>query len=213
MQFSSSKRFFSGCLAALQMMVAVVSVAPVSTWAQAVDSEPPVIDYQPVEEGIAGDGQVFTASVSDNQGVRSVILHYRLDAVGPYESRDMQLLSGTDIYTTTIETRDAAPGVSAIQYFIEASDNAGNRTHEGFAFVPNERVLLAQPSVIAENPGTPASSTSTPAVGMSTQKKILYGVLGVVAVAALASASSSSSGATSSEEPGVDLTVVVDPLR
>lgn len=212
MQFSSSRRFFTGCLAALQLFVAVISVAPLSASAQSIDSEPPVVDFQPVDEGVLGESQVFTTTVSDNEGVSSVVLHFRLDSDSAYVAREMQVLSGTDIYTTTIETNDAGEDVTSIQYFIEAKDYSGNRSLEGFAFNPVERLLsVRELATNSGNSNTSGESSSMPSTGMSTRQKVLLGLLGVVVVGALASSSSSGGGGAS--EPGVDVTIVVDPIQ
>lgn len=211
MQFFISKRLITGCLAALQLLVCIFTTAPVSVWAQSSDAEPPMVDFRPVAEGVHGDSQVFAATVSDNVGVASVTLHFRLDGESLYETREMQALGNTDIYTTTIETNDAIEAVTSIQYYIEASDAAGNRTLEGFAFDPIERLLVDQQVAIDENSDELSSdSSATPSAGMSTGRKVLYGILGVIVVGALAS---SSSGGGGSAQPGVNVTVVVDPLQ
>lgn len=210
MQFKSSRRWFTGWLAALQLLVSILSIAPLSIWAQSIDVEPPSVDFQPVAEGVRGDSQVFTATVSDDVGVDSVVLHYRLDGDTLFETRLMQALGTTDIYTITIETNDAIEAVMSIQYYIEAYDAAGNRTLEGFAFDPIERALVDQQVTIEQTIQETSTDTATsPSTGMSTGRKVLYGILGVVVVGALAS---SSSGGGGSAQPGVDVTVVVDPL-
>lgn len=212
MQPTSRRRLFTACLAALHLLVSVASIAPISVWAQSLDSAPPVVEFQPVDEGIRGESQVFTATVSDNESVRSVVLHYRFSGDSRYETRAMQAMENTDVYRATVETKDATEGVNSIQYFIEATDDAGNRTLEGFAFNPIERLLVVE-QVAVDNAGSnvAADSSPIPATGMSTRRKVLYGLLGVVAVAVLASASSSDGG--SGSEEGVELTVVVEPLR
>ena len=212
MQFLSSKRLFTAFLAVLHLLVSMVAVAPLATWAQVVDTEPPIIDIQAADEGVLGDNQVFTTTVTDNQGVSSVVLHFRFDDNSAYVAQEMQVLSGTDIYTATVETNNVGAGVDSIQYFIEAKDNSGNRTLQGFAFDPLERALIFQNSAVNDSANVNASndSGSTPAVGMSTRNKVLLGLLGVVVIGALAASSSSSSDGGSSE-PGVPLTVNVDP--
>jgi len=210
MQPSNSRRWITGWLAAWQLLASIVAVVPIPVWAQSIDAEPPLVDFQPVGEGVRGDSQVFTATVSDNKGVVSVVLHFRFDSDSLYQTREMQALGSTDIYTTTLESNDADEAVNSIQYYIEAADAAGNRTLEGFAFDPIERLLVDRPLAINEqNSATAADSKSIPAVGMSTGRKVLYGLLGVIVVGALAS---SSSGGGASSQPGVDVTVVVDPL-
>ncbi len=206
----TSRRLFTGWLAALHLLVTTFSVVPMTAWGQSVDSEPPLVDFQPVGEGIRGDDQVFTATVSDNVEVVSVTLHFRLDSDSLYDTREMQMLGTTDIYTVTIDTGEAGNEVTAIQYYIEASDAAGNRTLEGFAFDPIERSLTDRPLVETEPIETATAADRAPVGGgMSTGRKVLYGLLGVIVLGALASSSSGGGGGSSS---GVDVTVVVDPL-
>lgn len=211
MHFSNCRRLAVGFLALFHFVVSIFSLTPVSTWAQAVDAEPPVVDFQAVSQGVKGDGQVFTATVTDNVNLVSVLLHFRLDGESLYEIREMKPLGNTDIYTTTIETSDAIEAVDGIQYYIEAVDAAGNRTLEGFAFDPIERALIDRQVAAPENTAQSSSTSaeSTIGSGMSTGRKVLYGLLGVIVVGALAS---SSGGGGGSSQQGVDVTVVVDPL-
>lgn len=200
--------FFQGrsltmTLAGLQVLMQVMLVMPTKAWAQDFDSSPPVIDARPVEQGNKGENQVFTATVTDDKGVASVLLHYRLDGESVYQDRRMEPIGTTGIYSTTLPTDK---DVDAIQYYIEATDLAENRTLQGFAFDPMERTLVER-AVTAVN--TPA--VEVPAPGMSTRRKILYGVLGVVVVGAIASAGGGSSSGGGSDS-NVDVTITVEPL-
>lgn len=197
-------RIFRIALAGLHIFMQVMLVVPANAWAQDIDSSPPVIDSRAVEMGIKGENQVFTATVTDDKGVVSVILHYRLDAESLYQDRRMEPIGTTGIYSTTVATDST---VDAIQYYIEAIDAAENRTLQGFAFDPMERQLSERTVPVAQTPAVEA-----PEPGLSTGRKILYGVLGLVVVGALASAGGGGGSSGSTDEP-VDVTIVVEPLR
>lgn len=192
-------------LAALHALMSVLFLVPTHALAQSIDSQPPEISVEAVADGIRGDSQVFTATVTDNVGIESVTLYYRFNEDADYVSKSMVLLSATDIYTASIATDSADDSVHAIQYYVGALDLAGNRTLQGFAFDPRERLLLDKPLPLAEV----NEAAEPPATGMSTQRKIAYGLLGLVVVGALAS---SGGGGGASPEPGVGVTVVVDQL-
>ncbi len=200
------------CRQALACLITVTHLLSV-TWlgfpliasAQNVDADPPVIEFEVVPDGIKGDAQVFSATVTDEVGVQSVVFYYRFTAESSYESKPMKVLGDSDLYAVTIDSSDQIENVELIQYYIEAMDSTGNRTLQGFAFDPLERQL----SVPAPAP-TATTAEPAPVVGISTSRKILYGVLGLVVIGALASAAGGGGGGSS--EPGVDVTVVVDPL-
>lgn len=204
MQSFLQGRILTMTLASLQVFMQVMMVMPAKSWAQDLDSSPPVIESRPVEQGIKGENQVFTATVTDDKGVASVFLHYRLNGESVYQDRRMEPLGSTGIYSTTLSTDS---DVDAIQYYIEATDLAENRTLQGFAFDPMERELTERATPAAQKPAVEA-----PSPGMSTKRKILYGVLGLVVVGALASAGGSGGGSGGGSDPNVDVTITVEPL-
>jgi len=178
-----------------------------------LDTEPPKVDLQLVETGVAGDSQVFSATITDDEGVAEVVLYYRIEGGNTTYSRVlMSAIPGTSIYSVAVEPENDDPMV--IEYYINAADEAGNRVVRGFAFDPLRRVLETGSSSIANAPTSPAATQ--PAVpssgGLSTGKKILYGVLGVLAVGAIAAAAGGDS--SDPEPPGttqIPVTFVSDP--
>lgn len=201
MQSFIKGRVSTMALSVLYLIAQLLLSVPTNAWAQSVDVDPPVIDFEPVEEGIVGESQVFTATVTDDMALNSVILHYRLDDESAYQNRQMEVLGDTGIYTTTITIED---NIEAIQYYIEATDLAGNRTLQGFAFNPIERRLAKRPAAIVD---APVAETAT---SMSTRTKVIYGVLGLVVVGALAAAAGG--GRSDSSEPQVDVVIISEPL-
>ena len=208
MNVRKQRRGVAVCLVICQLSLTLGGVSPVR--AQSEDRTPPLIDFQPLEEGRRGDTQVFSANVSDDSAIESVTFRYRTDAAEPYRALPMEPLGGTDIYTVSIDGADAS--AESIQYYIEAIDEARNRSIEGFAFDPLERVLV--------EPGVPivdaAPAPDAPSTGLSTGQKILYGVLGVVVVGAIAAAAGGGGGSDGGRPLGDDtdvpVTVVVDPI-
>ena len=197
-------------LAALgHLLASTLLVLPPQAFAQAGDTDPPRIEFEPVEQGVAGDTQVVSAGITDDAEIEAVTLHYRLGPADAYESIAMEPLGGTSIYSASVETADT--GAEVLQYYVEARDGAGNRSIRGFAFDPLERTLVepGAPAVVAE-------SASVPETGLSTRQKVLYGVLGVIAVGAIAAAAGGGSGgggdSPSADDPGdgIPVTIIVD---
>lgn len=188
----------------------LLAVGPVQ--AQAVD-DPPVIDLQLVETGTLGDSQVFSATVTDNNGVADVVLYYRLMGESEYANTPMFIIPGTSIYTVTLDINSEEE--TAVEYYVSASDNANNRSVTGFAFDPLTRVLIASDQLAGTTEPAPAQTEPVAApkrAGLSTGRKLLYGALAVLAVGAIAAAASGGGGSSSggsSEAPGGGPTIPV----
>jgi len=187
--------------------------------AQTPDVDPPAIDLELVEQGVLGETQVFSATVTDNDQVASMTLHYRFGADSSYQSAPMSVISGTSIYTTSIDTKDIAANV--IQYYMEARDAGDNRTVQGFAFDPFERTLVDEAiPFVADSTTEPTQAEPVAVSGMSTQRKVAYGVIGLLVVGGLASAlggGSSKKTAPVADDPDsgvVNVTILTpNPLR
>ena len=191
-------------LAVLIGVVQLISL-PSTVWAQEVDVDPPVIEFEAVSSGNAGDSQVFAATVADNAGVKSVSLYYRFAESAAFEKRPMTLLGSSGIYTITIAADEQPIDSTFVQYYIEAFDATGNRALQGFAFDPIERQLVTPEATTASQ----ASIEPIESTGISLNKKILYGVVGLLVVGVLASASDGGDGGSSA---GVPVTVVVGQI-
>ena len=186
----ASRRPVATLVALGHLFASTLLALPPNAFAQtgeAGDTDPPLIEFEPVERGVRGDTQVVSAGITDDVAVDSATLHYRLDADAPYRSLAMEPLRGTSIYSASVETADT--GAEVLQYYVEARDAAGNRSIRGFAFDPLERALVE-----GDAPAVAAESAAAPEPGLSTRQKVLYGVLGVIAVGAIAAAAGGSSG-------------------
>lgn len=200
-------RISSVFVAAAHVLWSVFMVAPGLVHAQSIDVDPPVIELEVVAEGVRGETQVFSATASDNNDISSMTLHYRFGTASNYDSVPMSQIAGTSIYTASVDTANAS--IDLIQYYMEARDAGGNRTVQGFAFDPFERILVDDQAVLAEAPA--GTSAVVPAVApprISTQRKVVYGVLAALLVGGLAAASRGSSGGGEAEQ--TDLTIIVD---
>lgn len=207
-------KFTSALVAAAHLVCSVLIVAPglVHAQSETIDVDPPTIQLEAVVEGVRGETQVFSATVEDNNQVSSMTLHYRFGKDTSYLSVPMSAILGTSIYTASIDTSDTTAGV--IQYYMEARDAGGNRTVQGFAFDPFERALIEDNALVANEPIATAPVEPVASTRMSTQRKIIYGVLGVLVVGGLAAASSGgSSGSGTSSTGQVDLTIFVDKFQ
>jgi len=199
----STRRFTGALLVFFQLTMALFSANPTLVLAQATDVEPPVIEFEAIETGSAGDSQAFAATVVDNVFVQSVNLFYRFAEDTTYRSRLMNMLGASGIYTVTLDSLEVPTDASFVQYYLEAVDSAGNRTLQGFAFDPLERELVSISSGTVE-----PSSEPIVAEGISLNRKIIYGAVGLLVIGVLASSGGGGGGSNS----GVPVTVVVDQL-
>lgn len=201
------KQGLSLFVATTHILLGSLAVLPNLASAQTTDVDPPVVELEVVTEGVQGETQVFSATVNDNTSVLSVILHYRFNDSSNFESVPMTAIQGTDIYTASVDTTGVSAGV--IQYYLEAKDAGNNRTVEGFAFDPFERVLVEQSIVTAEAAPADVPVANQP---MSFQRKLAYGLLGLLVVGGLASAAGGSSGG-SGDSGEVDVNILVDRFQ
>ncbi len=113
---------------------------------QPADTQPPVISKvsaKPTEiwfgDGCGPTQATFTAFVTDDRGVVSVTLWYRL-GTGDWQTASMSLTS-TDTYQITLD----APEVSyqeALQWFAQAQDTAGNMAKSGVGTMFIKRCII-----------------------------------------------------------------------
>lgn len=158
-----------------------------------LDIDPPVIDHEALEVGVAGETQLFSALIIDDKGIEYVDLYYRPDRGSDYTKIGMQP-SGDTRYVASVPTELAQ---SSIEYYIEAADTGGNRVLKGFPFFPLVRNL--------DVPAPPApiitSSTGSEAAGATGSSRLLYILLGALAVGLLASSGGNGGGGSGEEVP------------
>jgi hypothetical protein len=203
MKLFNTRRMIAGLIVFFQLSMGLFSTIPRLASAQATDIVPPVIDFEAIKTGTLGDSQVFAATVTDDVSVQSVELFYRFAENTGYQSRQMNMLGSSGIFTVTLDSLEIPEKANFVQYYIEAFDGVGNRALQGFAFDPLERQLVSLNEVAV----TPAGE-SIPTDGMPLNRKIIYGAVGLLILGAIASSSSSGGGSST----GVPVTVVVDQL-
>ncbi len=210
MRRTIQSKLTSSLVAITHLVFSVLMVSPGLVQAQSTDVDPPFIELELVGEGVTGETQVFSATVSDNESVSSVTLFYRLGSTATYTAVPMSAIQGTDIYTASIDTSNT--GANLIQYYMEARDAGGNRTVQGFAFDPFERVLNEESVVASESVVAAAPVVPVAAPRMSTRRKLIYGALGVLVVGGLASSLGGGSSSGGGNEQ-VNLTILVDQFQ
>lgn len=142
-----------------------------------VDTTPPEILHTPLTAFPAGMPLRVQALVRDDVAVGEVILLYRSPGDNEYRSVTMLEAPGSDIYSADLP-ETAGP---RIEYFIQASDAAGNAAPDR-AQEPYLITLPELPPLAAAPAGLPALA---PAAEREGAGKWLWIGLGVVAVAAL----------------------------
>jgi hypothetical protein len=180
------------CLLALSLSVCTMKPA----FAQNIDTVGPVIELEELVEGEAGQTQVFTVLIAEDVLLRDASLYYRREGQLPFTPAPMQALGDTGYFSVSIPTDDT--DLRTIEYYVQARDEAGNRSISGFAFDPYQRRL--QPSSkISANAATQATVESIPTLPEEANTPILKQrwvqvTLGVVALGILASMASSDGG-------------------
>lgn len=165
--------------------------------ADANDINPPVIEMEAIDSGVAGQDQVFTALVADNDRILDVKLYYRYSGQQAYQNVLMQpLAADTDFYLATLTTE--ADETRAIEYYVQARDIAGNRVVEGFAFEPLFRTLTAAQTETDSNNADPVATAEPPPPAQPETSsggiKLWRIVMGVLVVGAIAGAAAASGG-------------------
>jgi len=150
----------------------------------------PKIDHKLVSGSIeAGAAYQLKAKVTDNVGVESVLLFYRIVGTEAYKRVQMTRVEATDNYTATLGYEEAVePG---IEYYFQAIDYDGNSLLYGYSFSPLLLHIAKNPSESTTNlaqDGAPGVQTPQKAHKKKINKWVWVG-LGLLAagvVAALA---------------------------
>lgn len=205
-------KFMNSFLAFAHVVFSVFVLVPNVSHAQDTDINPPMIQLEAVADGVQGEVQVFSATVTDDNEIASMTLFYRLGSDAEYTSMPMTIVAGTDIYTASVDTVDSSNTV--IQYYMEAKDLGGNRTVQGFAFDPFERTLSSDGASASSTQAAaiPAANTATGG-DSSTVRKVVYGLLAVAVVGGLVAASNKPSSGNATDAGEVELTIVVDKFQ
>lgn len=181
----------------------------------APDFQAPIIELEALAQSPADDSQVFSARVIDDRAIKDVTVYIRRQGQLPFQPYTMTAIANTDYYSASVSTDPT--DLRAIEYYLQARDEGGNRTVSGFAFDPYRRDITAAGSPLPTLSAEQQRRDNVPAGGLDevdTDRRgwwrIALGVLAVGTLAALASSSgdSNNSGSALGDPPGqVPLTI------
>ncbi|VAX05443.1 hypothetical protein MNBD_GAMMA19-1652 [hydrothermal vent metagenome] len=176
------KHFFHALVGVFVLALSITNITQAGQLAlPAADIIAPVVTQNNHVSTIeAGEDHQILVTVTDNIAIKSVILFYRGIGNSEYQAKTMRNVAGTDDYGVTI----SADQVSAdgLEYYIRATDSAGNTLLHGYAFSP---VTVTISSPLAGTTLT-ALSKPEPKSEKETSYKWLWIGLGVLAVGAVA---------------------------
>jgi hypothetical protein len=128
------------------------------TQATPVDTIPPVISHTPITEAPPGLPLTLLADVTDNVGVQSVTLSYRLIGGTQYTAKAMVHTTGNRYSATVAGSQMTSPG---IEYYIEASDGVST-VRKGRPDYPYQVTVEDRPVVTMVSPDHGPTSGGTP---------------------------------------------------
>lgn len=167
------------------------------------DTRSPLIELETVAESRADRAQVFTAQVVDDRVLKDVSLYHRRAGQLPFIATPMRPIADSGYFSAAIKTDQN--DVRAIEYYIQARDESGNRTVEGYAFDPYTRVIVASENVIASQPAFAAEEPTA-----TSRVRWWHVAIGVGVAALLASAANGSGDdGSGNTDNGVPLNVTV----
>ncbi len=143
----------------------------------------PVIKHTPIGENISsGQRAVVKAKVTDNVGVEGVTLFYRDIDTAEFKRLKMKRDLDSDNYTAKLPATTS----SGIEYYIQATDLAGNTLLFGHSFSPLTISIAPIAAGAAAVAVTETKATPTIKEEKKGVSKWVWLGLGVVAVGALA---------------------------
>jgi hypothetical protein len=176
----------------------------------AEDLKAPEVEHTPISEPLSsGAMHRISATVTDNVGVDVVSLFYRHVGDSQYQRKPMlRETQDSDVFTVALGRNDlAAPG---IEYYIQATDMAGNSVLFGYSFEPIKLSVLSG----SDSTETTDTALSESLNGDGKQKKKggskwIWIALGALTVGAIAAAASGGGGGDSGGGGGDSGTVTV----
>lgn len=169
------------------------------------DVTAPNVVQAPINKDVqSGSSQEITATVTDDTGVKSVTLFYRVVGDKNYNRKTMLRNVGTDNYSAVI---DHMPE-QGLEYYIQAEDTQGNSVLHGYSFSPlvihTEKTMPGRAKDAVAQNGTDGEKKAS-----SSKYKWLWIGLGVLAVGAIASSSGGGGGDSGGSSGGNTGTVTV----
>jgi len=182
------------------------AVLSTAVFAQSIDNVGPVIELEELAEAEADNSQVFTVQIAEDVLLKDATLYYRREGQLPFTPAPMKALGDTGYFSVSIPTDST--DLRTIEYYVQARDEAGNRTVSGFAFDPYQRRLQpsservdaatnTEPTVDVVQADTAPNEELPPLF----RQRWFQVVLGVVAVGVIASAAGGGGGEDSEVVP------------
>ncbi len=130
------KRFFHVFISVFVLTLLITSITQAGQLAlPAADIiAPAVTQNNHVSTMEVGDDHPIRVTVTDNVAIKSVILFYRGIGNNEYQAKTMHKVAGTDDYAVTITAEQIS--VDGLEYYIQATDTAGNTLLHGYSFSP-----------------------------------------------------------------------------
>lgn len=178
------------------IVLTMFSVGQMISAAVHADTSPPRIIHEIISSEVAASrAYEFSATVTDDEAVAEVVLNYKHRDAEQFKSVPMKAQDGSADYTVTLPAADlVTPG---IDYFISATDSAGNTQFRGFDFDPLQLAVFAPVALKGE--GGEAS-------GKMGNRKIWY-VVGAVALVGLAASAGGGGGGSDSQNDTVNFVI------
>lgn len=158
----------------------------------------PVIKHEPVK-GEISPGQMVSvnAVVTDNVGVKDVILFYRESDNGEFKRKKMKRDLDSDTYATELPIAS-----SNLEYYIQAADLAGNTLLFGHSFSPLMITVAPGAAVGADSKVVAAAKPADGGEKKGVNKWVWAG-LGVLAVGAIAGGGGGGGGGSPTTDTNV----------
>lgn len=175
----------------LSALTTPAALAQTGSSGSGLDYRAPEIEILTTPEGKVGQYHTVAATIVDDVGLKSVLLHYRYGRAGEFKKQLLKPVSGTSYYSTRLRLEDNEDGT--LEYYLQAEDHAGNVVLKGYAFDPlvvkirSVNTKSADTMPPSDSGQTQASAPADPPVDAPRpgSGNKLYYVLGGLAVALL----------------------------
>ena len=186
----------AGLIAVLQAFAPIAHAQ--STGTSLPDAEPPIIEIEEIRTNEAAPKQVFTAQVVDDRQLVDVILYHRRAGQQAFTPEPMNALGSTAFFSAVIDTDET--DLRPFEYYVQARDEGGNRTVQGYAFDPIVRSLTpvasSVPQLLDTQETASVDSQREAPAEITTRSRIRWWhvALGVVAAGTIAAVAGGSGG-------------------
>jgi hypothetical protein len=154
----------------------------------------PEVSHEAIKSTLEeGASLQLRAMVTDNVGVKSVTLYFRVIGSVNYKSVNMQRIGKSDEYAVTLGKQELV--IPGIEYYIQAFDLAGNSLLHGYSFSPLKvSVISALDSSKALSETDEPNMSNTSQLPKKKSNNWIWISLGALAIGAIAAAASSGGG-------------------